>query len=352
MDNSTIHMCPDWLYRIKWSNETTIEDINQILMTRNIPGLVFVCILMLTGFLGNAIVLYIFFTKFARSNYRTYVLCLALLDEISSCFLMPFIIIYLVYPKHFPDNILCKFGHFVGYYTSTASAFLLILIAIDRYRKICQPMKRQISKLFAKRSCVIINIVAAIISIQSMFIYGTTTRPTGLFNVTETICFMEKDPFLATYGRVFYIQLQICLAFVIVFITVLYFNIMRKLHTHKRKSMQRLRLSSSSGPKTVRTRKTTLTFIVITLIFAISSEIHHALAMILHFVDNLECHMNKAEGTAFYIFLWAVFINNVSNPFIYGVSDDRFRSHVKEMLKKNQDYKPNNRKDSKSSVSE
>jgi hypothetical protein len=340
MLNNESVICPDWIYSMEWSNASTIEDVNRLFMVRNIPGLIFVCTLMVTGILGNALVLYIFGTRFARSNYRTYVLCLALLDEISSCIVMPFIIVYLIYPKNFPGSVLCKFGHFVGYYTSTASAFVLILIAIDRYRKICQPLKRQISKRLAQRSCLIINIMSLVISIQSPIIYGTSTNPTGISGIEETVCFMENNK--VDFGKAFYIQLQVCLAFVIVFITILYFQIMQKLDIHRRESISRLS-RQTSGPKIIRTRKTTITFIVITSIFAISSEIHHALAMILHFVRNLECHMNRTEGSVFYFFLWTVFINNVSNPFIYGVSDDRFRKHLREILKRRV---TNNRRDS------
>lgn len=333
--------CPMWLFEIEMTNATTISDINSEMMNRNVAGIVFICVLMVTGIVGNAAVLYVFGSRFVSSNYRTYVICLALVDAISSCILMPFMIVYLVYPKNFPGNFLCKFGHFVGYYTSTTSAFLLILIAVDRHRKICQPMKKQISITFAKRSCIAINILGLVISVQSLFIYGTTTEPFFIYNNTETMviktltetkCFMVNSVLLETLGKAFYIQLQVCLAIVIIFLTVLYSRIMLRLNSHHRESTVRLR-RHSVGAKSVRSRKTTLIFIIITVVFTLSSEIHHILAMMLHFIDDLECYMTKQQGALFYFFLWTVFINNVSNPFIYGISDERFRRYLKQIVR-------------------
>lgn len=331
--------CPSWLYSLNWTNTTTISDLNHEMMSRNIPSIVFICVLMVTGIIGNTAVLYVFASRFPQSNYRTYVLCLAFIDEISSCILMPFMIVYLLFPKNFPDNGLCKFGHFIGYFTSTTSAFLLILIAIDRHRKICQPMKRQISKGFAIKSCTAINMLGLVLSVQSLFIYGTTTKTLLVYDsegvktvVTETKCFMVDSVLLREFGKAFYIQLQVFLAIVIIFLAVLYSRIMNRLNSHHRESTARLRRHSVTT-KSVRSRKTTITFIIITLVFTVSSEIHHILAMLLHFTDDLECYMNKVQGSVFYVFIWTVFLNNISNPFIYGISDERFRKYLKLVIK-------------------
>jgi hypothetical protein len=55
--------------------------------------------------------------------------------------------------------------------------------------------------------------MSLVISIQSPIIYGTSTNPTGISGIEETVCFMENNK--VDFGKAFYIQLQVCLAFVI-----------------------------------------------------------------------------------------------------------------------------------------
>lgn len=73
---------------------------------------------------------------------------------------------------------------------------------------------------------------------------------------------------------------------------------------------------------------------IITVVYVISTLTHDALAMILHLKSDLECDLTFTSGTIYYTFFWTVFLNNVSNPFIYGLSDDRFSSLVKELFRK------------------
>jgi hypothetical protein len=52
--------------------------------------------------------------------------------------------------SYFQNAIACKILRFVYYFASNSSDFVLIAIAVDRYRKVCQPFKRQITAKMTK----------------------------------------------------------------------------------------------------------------------------------------------------------------------------------------------------------
>lgn len=335
--------CTSWFddfQNVSYSSYS-LDDVNRQINNRNLAGVIFVSLMIVIGTVGNILVIIIFTFKFKTSNYRTYVLNLAFLDTINCCITLPFVLTYMLYSQNYPSDFLCKFGHFVGFYIGLASPFTLILIAADRYRNICQPLCLQMTEKRAKILCIAVNIISFILSWHVPVIYGSTHHKINGLNLTAVRCFKEDD-FLSqqiTWWQ--YIILTIILVVVTACLAVAYFFIMIRVH-HKSKYFSNLNgtgsgFSSSSesfATKNIQTRKTTLTFFIITFVYVLSSFIHHALAIILHIVPNLECHMTFAQGAAFWTLFWTIFINNIANPFIYGLSDERFRLHLISVFKK------------------
>lgn len=362
--------CTDWL-EIENTNQTyTAADLSRQVNTRNIGALIFVGLMIAVGLFGNILVIIVFTLKYKKSTYRVYVLCLAFLDTLNCCFTLPFVVTYLLFSQNYPSGALCKMGHFVGFYIGLASPFTLILIAFDRYRNVCQPLCMQITEKKAKIYCIIVNIASLAMSWHVPFIYGNTEYEVTYTHLIVTRCYKE-DNFLAqkiTWWQ--YIILTAILVIVAVLLAVIYFIIMIRVQ-HKSKYFTQLhtkggakssagngRVSSntcgsrnsdvsrtssnfSNGDgtisyvsKSIQTRKTTLTFFIITTVYVLSSVIHHALAIILHVVQNLECRMTFIQGAVFWTFFWTIFINNIANPFIYGLSDNRFRQYLKAFFHK------------------
>lgn len=362
--------CTDWL-EIENTNQTyTAADLSRQVNTRNIGALIFVGLMIAVGLFGNILVIIVFTLKYKKSTYRVYVLCLAFLDTLNCCFTLPFVVTYLLFSQNYPSGALCKMGHFVGFYIGLASPFTLILIAFDRYRNVCQPLCMQITEKKAKIYCIIVNIASLAMSWHVPFIYGNTEYEVTYTHLIVTRCYKE-DNFLAqkiTWWQ--YIILTAILVIVAVLLAVIYFIIMIRVQ-HKSKYFTQLhtkgRAKSSAGngrvssntcgsrnsdvsrtssnfsngdgttsyvSKSIQTRKTTLTFFIITTVYVLSSVIHHALAIILHVVQNLECRMTFIQGAVFWTFFWTIFINHIANPFIYGLSDNRFRQYLKAFFHK------------------
>ncbi|XP_056018255.1 neuropeptide FF receptor 2-like [Ostrea edulis] len=326
--------CPRWLREQSWPNSTTIEDINAKFRRRNIPGIYFISLQMLLGLIGNLLVIVVYFTRFKTSNYRVFVLFLAFLDLINCVLVMPFGILYLYYPINFPSNLICKAGHFVGFFGGVASPFMLVVIAIDRFRKVCKPLKWQITEKQAKISCIVIVFMTLSVTWFTPWFYGNITVKTDIHGINGTRCFRVENQFFASLSKWYYSVLMSMFIVVTIFLSVLYYFIMKRVHVHSKYFSRRHKGSMGSCNKHLQTRKSTVTFMIITVVYVISTLTHDALAMILHVKADLECDLTFTTGTIYYTFFWTVFLNNVSNPFIYGLSDDRFSSLIKELFRR------------------
>ncbi|XP_061197923.1 neuropeptide FF receptor 2-like [Saccostrea echinata] len=326
--------CPVWLRELPWPNTTTIEDVNVEFRRRNIPGIYFISLQMLLGLIGNLLVIVVYFTRFKISNYRVFVLFLAFLDLINCVLVMPFGILYLYYPINFPSNFICKAGHFVGFFGGVASPLMLVVIAIDRFRKVCRPLKKQITEKQAKISCTVIVFMTLSVTWFTPWFYGNAAVKTNIHGIEGTRCFRAENEFFMSLSKWYYNVLISMFLVVTIILSVLYYFIMKSVHSHSKYFSSRRKDSVGSCSKNLQTRKSTVTFMIITIVYVISTLTHDALAMVLHLKSDLECDLTFTTGTIYYTFFWTVFLNNVSNPFIYGLSDDRFSSLIRELFKK------------------
>jgi hypothetical protein len=108
------------------------------------------------------------------------------------------------------QTILCKISHFLGDWTVSVSAFILLTTAIDRYRKICHPLQRQIQLPSLKYLIVGGIILCLLLSGRLLWTFDT---------VEVTIAIDESNSTLKGYhcaancdGRYKYI----CLAFYVI----------------------------------------------------------------------------------------------------------------------------------------
>ena len=172
----------------------TLEELNREQVNLLIPSLVYTSFLMIIGVIGNVSVLFIYSRKFKSSNHRCFILTLGIFDTIMCIVGMPFLIVDMMYPLMFYNIQACKVLRFLNYYLSLVSINTLFLIALERYRKICQPLKRQLNVTSA-RTCilVIVFVIGPIMSIPSLFIYGHNTMDTGVNHIQGVQCFTDDS---------------------------------------------------------------------------------------------------------------------------------------------------------------
>ncbi|XP_076084135.1 uncharacterized protein LOC143054924 [Mytilus galloprovincialis] len=157
------------------------------------PVTIYLIILMIIGIFGNSLVIYVYKFRFKRSTSRIFILSLAIFDLLTCLFGMPYHILDMIYPLTFVWNGVCKGLSFALTFTILASIFVLNLIAIDRYRKICIPFKKQLSGKGTLIMCWVVVFVALIMAVPIIFIYGSVEVETRIPNVPGMECYISAD---------------------------------------------------------------------------------------------------------------------------------------------------------------
>lgn len=316
----------------------SVENINAELLDRNWSGVIFLTILLVIGVCGNVTVLLTYGLKFKRgTNYRFYVLFLAMLDTGNCIIGIPWCLVYMLRPLTFPSDVFCRGGLFVSFVLSVTGAGGLVLIAFDRYRKICCPLKKQINIKNAKRSVLVIIVISVLSTWFTPFLYELNKLPLSATGENGYKCFLATNSIANSLSKGFYIILAMVFLTISTTLTILYYFIMKKVKTHSKSFYNKKSKSNNNdtfGRRTsnLHTRKTTLTFCMITTVYILTTLPHIVGGLVFHFDEYLECRMSSITHNVFYFFYWTVYINNVANPFIYGLSDERFRGIIRYVI--------------------
>ena len=190
----------------------TLEELSEEKAAMLVPSIVYLCVLMLTGVAGNLVVITVYYFRFTGSTHRCFILVLASSDLFACSVGVPFAISESFHAYNYTEHISCRLLRFVLYYTCICSSFTLVLIALERFRKICRPLKPQMTVAMAKKALVFVNAGVAFLSASpSLVLFGRNTIHTGVLNMTGTKCFIS-DKFIDTiWPTVFNIYL-LCLA--------------------------------------------------------------------------------------------------------------------------------------------
>lgn len=328
--------CYSEIFKDRYPQNLSVEIINAELVHRNMLGVIFLVILLVIGVFGNVVVIILYSAKFKRgTNYRFYVLFLAVLDTGNCVLGIPWVIVYLLHPVTFPSDILCRGGLFVTFTLGMTGSCSLSLIAFDRYRKICCPLKKQLNHKNAKYSAFAIVAAVLLASWCVPFLYENNQLHLSSSNETGYKCYLATNSIANRIAKGYYFILGSAFIMVSIFLTVSYYFIMKKVRFHS-KSFQLPKTSHSScigrRNSNIHTRKTTITFFIITTVFILTTLPHIITGLVFHFDEDLECTMNFTAHSLFNFFYWTVYINNVANPFIYGLSDERFRGILWRMF--------------------
>lgn len=350
--------CYAWLFDELRSANLTIADItldllNYHFVRRNTGGIILLSVLIAIGLIGNIHVLVIYKRNFGRSNYRIYIIWLAILDIINCTVAAPLTILYLFYPLTYPSLILCKFFRFFLYAMAIASTSSLVVIAVDMHRKVSNPLGKHFSFTHAKILCFVCVLVACALSWPAPILYGLATVPTGIPGIIGTRCFTEDVYSKTPYQGIFNLVLGGYFIVLSLLLVIMYIRIGRQIQRSQRKfgrSFKGTRVLAQSqdvASSTSRTlaRRTTWTLCIVTMAYIVSAIPYHALALLIFINTSLDCRMSFIESQLFYTFVWSYFANSAINPFIYTFRDRRFLHRVKLMYTcKNFEETSNSRK--------
>lgn len=123
----------------------TVVNQAQIIGERmdRLPLGLFVIALCMIGIAGNAFVLRIFHKIQQDSTYKIFVFMLALMDLITSIAHLCKETATLAYTTYDDGDIECRTTYYCGFIVGSTSYFVVFVIAVERYRRICHPLNPQ-----------------------------------------------------------------------------------------------------------------------------------------------------------------------------------------------------------------
>lgn len=117
----------------------------------------YICLTMLIGAPGNALILFVQFNNKDRSSTDILIAAMAVYELICSSILS--VLRLLVSSRLWlliASNFLCRLHFGLGYLTTFASSYLLAAIAVDRYIKTCWPLSNRFNVKTSKIICVFV----------------------------------------------------------------------------------------------------------------------------------------------------------------------------------------------------
>lgn len=314
--------------------------------------------LLLTGAVGNGLVIYVYYKKPKTTTNRIFILALAILDFLSCTVVIPFEIYDLSHSLTFTRTLMCKLARCSEFWLILAAGFTLVAISIDRYVHLCKYKSRFIlTASRAKKVCALCVFLGMLFSIPLLkfsglervdFTYNDT-------NVTGCGCttFQDKN---SRGGKIYtYILMTVFLSALITMLVsycfigvtlygrrygstkngLTFISATPEIKTKKYKVEEKLMIKQESfaiGKKsTFNLNGSTFIFLTVTVVFVLGF-VPHLSVRILRFL-HVAFDGDNAEDLVYNFLVRSYLLNSVSNPFIYSIIHQRFRTEMIKAIK-------------------
>ncbi|KAL3891694.1 hypothetical protein ACJMK2_003944 [Sinanodonta woodiana] len=231
--NSSTTSVYDSLNASKIQSLESLEAINASEVILLLPVIVFYVIIMVIGIVGNIFVLIIYTYRFKRISARFYILSLAMLDLCVCLIGIPYHLLDLLHPYTYFYSDACKSLTFLITFFTYGSIYVLLVVGVDRFLKICRPLKKQLADFGPRKACLFAVLLGLLSACPQAVIYGHSSAvPSGHVNITGVECFVD-DSYKETYYPLIYIGFTFFIAVsTIITLIVLYSFICYQIYMH------------------------------------------------------------------------------------------------------------------------
>ena len=221
------------------TNSLHLETFNDEIFTTYLPAVIYTAVLMMVGTPGNAIVIYIYRFKWRRCTSRVFIISLAILDFINCISTLPMEIYIMRYSVMLDIPLVCKLSRCLTYTMNSASAMILVGIAVDRFKRICKPFTPAFSVVNSKHICIGSVFISVGITWPALVLYGT--REIQIGTITGKSCLVENRFDSTPYPNIYFICMGSMTIVIFTTLSVLYYFV--GVQIYKRRDFKQKRCS-------------------------------------------------------------------------------------------------------------
>ena len=213
------------------SPETILEKMNKTEFQILTPSFILAVVLILVGIPGNLLALIVYLTKMKRNTASYFIIALTFSDLINCIFSLPVEMYIIANFWTFDFPMLCKFSRFLTASMNNTSSFILVAIAVERFRSICTPLKPRFTAKLSKAICLSVFTVAGMSALPMIWGYGTFTHTVVIQNVTVVgkTCLIDDHVRTTSYPDILLVYFFAGHLTVFLILSFLYLCIARKL---------------------------------------------------------------------------------------------------------------------------
>ena len=181
-----------------------------------------------------------FSCRYEKNCFRLLVLALGIVDLVSCCVTLPLEIISAWFWFDAPSSSLCKAKNFLTQFTGLVAMYMLFVMGLYKFRRICKPFKKQFNAKIIAILCIVGIINSLIFSTPTLYFWGINNRTISTYIETDNssfeevfICEVHRDFLETPYPRMYNHLLSVYNIFLIATI-VFYVFIARETILHVR----------------------------------------------------------------------------------------------------------------------
>lgn len=215
------------------------------------PNIVILSLYLVFGVIGNVLVLFVYGLKMKKQSENRYFIPVLAVSDLLSCI----VCVILGFSNSlmqvtFSDATFCVSFSYLSFALIYNTIFILMIIAVHRYIKVCRPFNTQMSLSCKRFSIAVTFCISLMLASPVLTIYGVNDVMYPLANFTGERCGMLRNANSTWSSLHLGAELVVIFGSFIVFVT-LYSIIARTVHQHLRFV---LKTSSSGGDHSKATR--------------------------------------------------------------------------------------------------
>lgn len=366
------------------SANKSLQDYNDEEALRRLAPMIYLGLLMLVGVPGNLLVLIVYPRRFPRNTHRTFIVGLAMADILACLVTLPFEIIEMRHQYTFYNEWVCKVFRSCNNVFALSSIIILMGLSADRYRRVCKPLKVQMTSRHAKMFIFGSVCLAFCFALPNFIIAGTRRVYLGPYNITGYDCSFS-DQYARTrlptvYGGVLFLVFIVCMVSLIVIYCLIGYKVFwhikfrrkfssvssnstsntdmdknrgtemkenvfesenrrvskKKLLSGKSKTKSSISSTDPSKKDSSGSHRLTKISFAISLTFILSYLPHLTISLLTALKGKFLFPPGPVVSALLPIVTRSFAINNIANPIIYGFIDKRFRDGIRTVLCKKQ----------------